>query len=314
MSVQNDLFGNQIETNGDLFDRFIIPPFSVFDTRQDYWIKGANKWKNIGIISEVGREGNLTYSGNVSSFDYYRVKEGKIKESGVQGTSIFDPFLCEIIYNWFCKSQGKIIDPFAGGSVRGIVANKLGYNYTGIDLRVEQINSNIEQGKTICKDNCPIWICGDSELVLNKIENNTFDFAFTCPPYGNLEKYSDLEEDLSNMDYYDFILKYSTILEKTVEKLKDNSFFIIVVGEFRDKKGNYVGFIKDTINIMLNIKGIGYYNEIILLNQVASASMRAGKVFESGRKVTKIHQNILVFIKGDPKKATEKIKNANKNK
>jgi hypothetical protein len=39
-------------------------------------------------------------------------------------TSIFDPVLCEIAYRWFCPSGGTVLDPFAGGSVRGIVASK----------------------------------------------------------------------------------------------------------------------------------------------------------------------------------------------
>ena len=47
------------------------------------------------------------------------------------GTSIFDPVLCEIAYRWFSPVGGLILDPFAGGSVRGIVASKLGRQYIG---------------------------------------------------------------------------------------------------------------------------------------------------------------------------------------
>ncbi len=42
------------------------------------------------------------------------------------GTSIFDPVLCEIAYRWFCLQGGTVLDPFAGGSGRGIVASRLG--------------------------------------------------------------------------------------------------------------------------------------------------------------------------------------------
>ena len=69
-------------------------------------------------------------------------KNTKKKENYV---SVFDPALCEVIYHWFCPTAGSILDPFAGGSVRGIVANYLGYKYTGIDIRKEQIESNKEQ-------------------------------------------------------------------------------------------------------------------------------------------------------------------------
>ena len=58
---------------------------------------------------------------------------GEIKMEGApaSGTSIFDPVLCELAYRWYCPPGGVILDPFAGGSVRGIVASKLGRRYVG---------------------------------------------------------------------------------------------------------------------------------------------------------------------------------------
>src|SRR5688572_4612648 len=50
------------------------------------------------------------------------------------GTSIFDPVLCELIYRWFVPPGGLVLDPFAGGSVRGIVAAMLGRRYVGVEL------------------------------------------------------------------------------------------------------------------------------------------------------------------------------------
>lgn len=61
------------------------------------------------------------------------------------GTSIFDPVLCELSYRWFSPPGGRILDPFAGGSVRGIVAAVLGRQYVGVDLRPEQIEANVAQ-------------------------------------------------------------------------------------------------------------------------------------------------------------------------
>ena len=39
--------------------------------------------------------------------------------------SVFDPVLCELMYYWFSFDKAKILDPFAGGSVRGIIASKI---------------------------------------------------------------------------------------------------------------------------------------------------------------------------------------------
>tara|TARA_R110002012_G_C11526856_1_gene600079 strand:- start:76 stop:972 length:897 start_codon:yes stop_codon:yes gene_type:complete len=294
--TNKDLFGNEIVTNPLLRDKFIEPPFSILDTKSGNWQKRKRQWKTIGLKSEVGREEDMTFKGAVKSFDYYRQKEGKVKESKEQGTSIFDPALCEVLYYWFCKDGGDILDPFAGGSVRGIVANYLGYNYTGIDIRQEQIDSNRDQAIDILEvNNQPQWYVGDSNEVLNGI-NKKFDFVFSCPPYADLEVYSDLDGDISNMDYENFMKAYEEIINKSCKLLKNDGYACFVVGEVRDKKGNYIGFVPDTINAFKKA-GMRFYNEGILLNPVASASMRADRQFSAGKKLVKIHQNILIFRK-----------------
>jgi len=40
-----------------LFDRFIVPPFSVLDARQGYWQERKKAWLSLGIQSELGRGG-----------------------------------------------------------------------------------------------------------------------------------------------------------------------------------------------------------------------------------------------------------------
>jgi hypothetical protein len=49
---------------------------------------------------------------------------------------------------------------------------------------------------------------------------------------------------------------------------------------------------------------VTYYNEIILVTAIGSLPIRAGRQFTAGRKIGKTHQNVLVFVKGDEKKAT----------
>jgi 1-aminocyclopropane-1-carboxylate deaminase/D-cysteine desulfhydrase-like pyridoxal-dependent ACC family enzyme len=66
-----------------------------------------------------------------------------------RGTSVFDPVLCELAYRWFSPPGGRVLDPFAGGSVRGIVAACLGREYVGIELREEQVRANEAQREEI---------------------------------------------------------------------------------------------------------------------------------------------------------------------
>lgn len=297
MTQNHDLFGNVVIEDVLLRDKFIEPPFSVLDTKGGNWQNRKRKWQALGIKSEVGRNDNLTYTGSASKFDFYRVKEGKREATDEQGTSIFDPALTELMYRWFCPNGGSILDPFAGGSVRGIVAHYLGYKYSGIELRQEQVDSNREQSLSILQaNNQPQYYCGDSDIILNDSFNSKFDFIFSCPPYADLEVYSDLKDDLSNMPYHDFIIKYTSIINKSIKNLKSGCYAVFVVGEVRGKDGFYYDFVSDTKKAFIN-SGAKLYNDCVLLNVVGSASMRASKIFESGKKVTKIHQNVLVFKK-----------------
>jgi len=225
-------------------------------------------------------------------------------EGGEQtGTSIFDPVMCELAYRWFCPPSGVILDPFAGGSVRGIVASYLGRTYHGVELREAQVMANLAQ-RDIAPFPTPHWYVGDSKDIGEICGHVAADFIFSCPPYADLEVYSDDPRDLSTMDYAAFVAAYSAIIAASCKLLKPDRFACFVVGELRDKKGNYRNFVGDTV-AAFRAAELHYYNEAILVTAVGSLPIRTGKQFTAGRKLGKTHQNILVFVKGDGKKAAQ---------
>lgn len=286
------------EQNKKLSDRFIIPPFSVLDTKQGAWQQRKNYWLSLGIKSEEGRDAQS----NAKSSTFKNSAQSK-NENLSKGTSIFDPVLCELSYKWFNVENGTILDCFAGGSVRGIIASKLGYVYYGNDLRKEQIEANIKNAKEVLKEEeiFPNWSIGDS-LNINDLTNNVeADMIFSCPPYADLEVYSDLKEDISNMDYKDFMNIYREIIKNSCKQLKKDRFAVFAVGDIRDKKGFYQNFVSDTIKAFLDA-GLLLYNEMILLTPIGTVAMQTSRNFPLGRKVGKVHQNVLVFYKGDPTK------------
>ena len=198
-----------------------------------------------------------------------------------------------------------VLDPFAGGSVRGVVAARCKRQYVGVDLRQEQIDQNLKQLQSIDMDDyqAPAWVVGDSRNIQKLAAGSEADLVFSCPPYADLEVYSDDPNDLSTLSYCDFIAAYREIISNACAMLKDNRFACFVVGDIRDKKGNYQNFVSDTIQAFLDA-GLKLYNEAILITPNGTLSLRAGKQFKSGRKLGKGHQNVLVFLKGDAKKAT----------
>lgn len=327
LNKENDLLGGEAITPSSLKDSFIFPPFSILDTRSGVWQERKRKWLELGFNSQETREDVELIAKSGQSTGIYELRNKMremlqrepdwdeildyAKKKGMhvyEGASIFDPVLCELSYRWFCPVNGRILDPFAGGSVRGVVAGVLGYPYEGIDLRLEQVEANRRQAN-ILQLNDVNWHDGDSNEVLDTISVAP-DFVYSCPPYADLEKYSDDPKDLSNMNYEDFKQVYFSIIKKSVAQLKDDRFACFVVGDVRDKKGFYYNFVSDTIQAFKEA-GMELYNEIILVNVVGSLAIRVRRQFNGGRKVGKMHQNVLVFYKGDPKKIKENFPELN---
>jgi len=296
--MAKNLFGEEITNSLSLADKYLLAPTTILNKRDPKWSALKRKWLKLGIKSELGRDTvSKNYTSGRSTNDYSYMANSKFKAVGLSHTtSIFDPVICEIIYKWFCPDNGLILDPFAGGSVRGIVANYLGYKYTGIELREEQCISNRQQAIDILEvTNQPQWYCGDSEQVLSDKWNIEFDLLFSCPPYMNLEVYSDLPDDLSNMNDEGFIAKYNSIINKSCELLKKGGYAVFVVGDLRDKKGYYKDFTGITKKAFIDC-GMKLYNELILIEPVGTKAMTMERGFKNG-KLAKVHQNVYIFFK-----------------
>lgn len=225
------------------------------------------------------------------------------------GTSIFDPVLCELAYRWYTRRGMRTLDPFAGGSVRGVVSGILERHYLGVDLRGVQIEANRAQGRDILKSSpfMPRWVPGDSAEVLSRAPAQSVDFVFSCPPYADLEVYSDDPRDISNMPFEQFKRVHAEIIFEACRALKPNRFAAWVISDVRDKRtGCYQDLIGATVRAFEEA-GLGYYNDAVILDPVGSAAVRAGKIFNGGRKLTRMHQHMLIFLKGNWKQATSEV-------
>lgn len=336
---------------GKLAESFGVPPFTVLNGRDGWWRDRKRAWLARGIQSELGRgdaagstpapvgEGGLAdqvgggrRKGRVGAATSYQSQDslnaimGQRRGLGATptdlgktggdaglttGTSVFDPVLTELAYRWFCPPGGLVLDPFAGGSVRGLVAAWLGRSYLGMDLSGRQLVANREQAARLLGDERqPVWVQGDSRQLDAGLQaaghDDMADFIFTCPPYADLEVYSDDPADLSNMPYEQFLQGYRAALAQAAARLRNDRFAVIVVGEVRDDQGHYRNFVGDTVEAMRDA-GLEFYNEAIFVTPVGSLPVRAGKQFLATRKLGKTHQNVLVFVKGDDRKATKAV-------
>ena len=300
MDMDAGLFDMRPNASTLLSVRYGVPPFSVLSRRDGAWIERDRKWKALGIESELGRDDALTYG---MRMDYARPDGPKEDNAIPPQTSVFSPALAEWYYRNHSRPGDRVLDPFAGGSVRGVVAGAMGRHYTGVELRAAQVAANKTQAD-IAGDITPQWLAGDSadlsDLVGPAYEA---DLIFSCPPYAYLEKYSDDPRDLSNMPYAEFRDVYRDIIRQAVDHLRPDRFIGWVVGEVRNKRdGSLLGLVPDTIAAFQDA-GASYWNDHVMLTPIGTAQVRTPKQWDTSRKAGRVHEYLLTFVKGDARRA-----------
>ena len=272
------------QQNNPLSQPFTVLFSSILDTRRGAWIDRARAWHSL-----IGDEGQARAEANLIHGDF-------TAKYGGRTISILDPVLSETMTRWFTPAPGaKCFDVFAGDTIFGYVCSYLGMSFTGIELREEQAAFNNEQTRHLGAR----YICDDGRNVLNHIEPDSQDLLFSCPPYFDIEVYSDKENDASNQaSYADFYAILDTAFSNAIKCLKKDRFAVIVVGDIRSKKdGSYYGFMED-VKQTFRKNGMCLYNEMVLVNVAGTMPIRARRAMRT-RKVGKTHQNVLVFYKGD---------------
>lgn len=304
-----NLFGEKVEVKDNILrKRFIEPPLSILDTRGENWQRRRKVWRKYLNFDSMSIQGD-DQAEETNSFKNCGVKSA-IK---IASEAVYDPVLCELMYLWYCNpkfdehgnpeiSTGRILDFFSGSHISGCVAHKLGYKFTGIDIRPYIVEQNYKNAKEIIPDNIPNWLVGDSNNVLDELFfGEEFDLINSCPPYADLVKYSKdnpIQGDISLLNYDDFLPAYRSIVKKGCMCLRRGGYATITIGEVRDKKtGELYGFVPDTIKAFTDA-GMIYYNEAVLVNSYGTAMLRVGGTFVNGDgKLPKVHQNVLIFKK-----------------
>lgn len=333
---------------GSLVEKFGAPPFSVLDARSKAWRDRKSAWKSLGINSELGRGEELVFNSPQAQFsNWYEIKALAEREHGSltgkeiidlygdrlqraadSSTSVFDPVLTELSYRWFCPPGGHVLDPWAGGSVRGLVAARLGRQYTGIELREEQVAANqaqvdiangplpaflaagpggvdregVRDHRAVVENPEPYYLVGDSTTRLQELVPESYDMIIGCPPYYDLEVYSDDPKDMSNLAPADFDAAMIANVKAAAALLKPDSYAVFVVGAVRNKRGH----LMDMRSLMVRAAGaagLHLHNDAFLLTPVGTLAVRAGRSFTATRVLARTHQDVLVFLKGDRKRA-----------
>ena len=172
----------------------------------------------------------------------------------------------------------------------------------GIDIWQE----NIAYNRQICQKfpyaPGPKYILGDGTKL--DCVNGQFDFGFTCPPYWNLETYGGHRDCLAAAEAYaDFDAKMAGFAKALSPKMRAGSFFCMLVGNFRDRKGRddeLIDFRGDTVS---NFRAAGFklHQDIVIKKPDGSAATRAATTWR-GQKLVPTHEYLLVFEKPETKR------------
>lgn len=207
--------------------------------------------------------------------------------------SVFPAPLVEwILLRYGGPEGGKVLDAFAGGPPRAVVSSLMGYDYHGFDIRQEQIDENLKVINRLKLPNIHYY-CGDGTRM--DAVSDKFDLGLTCPPYFDLEVYSDDPKDISTLGTYKaFDKKMCECARNYFYRMKPGAFVCIVVGPFRDKKtGELIDFPAHTVKNFQDA-GFTYWQQIVLSKNFGSAAKRSTNAWK-GHKLVPIHEFLLVF-------------------
>lgn len=278
-----------------------VTPLSVLQTARGDWQRRRKAWAAAGLSGDAGR-------------DHIAIWPTISREGGIawqRAVSDFDPHLTDVLCSWYCPPGGRILDPFAGGATRGLVAAHRGYHYTGVDLSPRQVEANREQYAAWqdrgLVSGSATWIVGAAQQVLPGMRQDLFDYVFTCPPYHDLERYSDDPRDLSVMDWPRFLTEMAGIVREATRLLADDRYSTWVVGDLRDRQG-YLRRLPDLVDTAHEEAGARLVNDTVV---AAPLGGKYGVIWRSWgptRSATRIHSYAHTYVKGDRRRATTRVR------
>lgn len=180
----------------------------------------------------------------------------------------------EQLVTFFTKKGMKILDPFGGVGSTAKACEVNGRHCTSIELQEtwhelakERLNLEVAEGASEKHK----FIQGDAKEVLRGLEDSSFDFMVTSPPYWSIlnkkadhkvknerisnnlaTNYSDGDErDLASIEDYNEFLK--TLVEdffmQSGRVIKPKGYMCLVVSDFRHKS-EFISFHSDLIQAM----------------------------------------------------------------
>lgn len=220
--------------------------------------KGGKSCQKTSLLFNAHRLEVKTKTSNVSIFEALKTKsfisglsratlfkKGKVNEllyqvlqlgiNGVQYVNEFPPHIARDLYlEYKLTKHSKILDPCSGWGGRMLGASVVCDSYVGFEPSTKTHKGLIELFRFIKSMNNSF----NAEIECipfedSNLQDNTFDFAFTSPPYFDTEEYSNEETNsLIKFNTFDKWCEgfYLPMIQKTMNALKKDSSFVLNIG------------------------------------------------------------------------------------
>ncbi len=157
----------------------------------------------------------------------------------------FVPQIPNQLIRRYTNKGGTVLDLFAGSGTTLYECEQLDRNYIGFDINEKMIDyinqkmANVQNISFLLKE-CDVTDAEKMNAVINQnykwCENRTVDFLIAHPPYMDIVKFTEKQEDLSQIsDLNTFIGKMILAMRNGLSFLEKNKYFAVVIGDVYKK-------------------------------------------------------------------------------
>ncbi len=228
------------------------------------------------------------------------------------------PQLMRDIIKFFTKENELVLDFFAGVGGTLLGASLCDRRAIGIDLNQIYIDTykqaneylNLKEQKFICGNSLEIL---KSKNKMSKIlDNNNISLILIDPPYGDMmarnktgeavkkgkdvspTPFTNLTEDLGNMQWSDFLSKFKESIKDSLKYLKDKGHIVVFTKDMQPDKDNTNLLHADIINELNSIKSLRYLGMKIWVDLNVNLYPYG---YPHAFVANQIHQYIMIFRK-----------------